>query len=117
VKIGKFIRFIVIFGRINSRIQTFGNYLFIIQLLKKQLLKTIRESDRSSLVHTVFLVTYCVAAIFIFTLLEFFLQLNAAEQSGSTSMLCYAMLLKRLSVLFDTPDIFSFVFKGSQFVE
>jgi hypothetical protein len=95
VKIGKFIRFIVIFGRINSRIQTltFGNYLFIIQLLKKQLLKTIRESDRSSLVHTVFLVTYCVAAIFVFTLPEFFLQLKAAEQFLVQNLrVCYAML-------------------------
>jgi hypothetical protein len=47
VKIGKFMRYKklgrVIFDKINSRIQTLtlGNYLFIIQLLKTQLLKTI----------------------------------------------------------------------------
>jgi hypothetical protein len=46
-KIGKFMRYKklsrVIFGKINSKIQTLtlGNYLFIIQLLKTQLLKTI----------------------------------------------------------------------------
>jgi hypothetical protein len=40
-KIGKLSR--VIFGKINSKIQTLtlGNYLFIIQLLKTQLLKII----------------------------------------------------------------------------
>jgi hypothetical protein len=45
VKNGKFIRYKklgrIIFGKINSRVQTLtlGNYLFIIQLLKTQLLK------------------------------------------------------------------------------
>jgi hypothetical protein len=58
VKIGKFIRYKklgrVIFGKINSRIQTLtlGNYVFIIQLLKTQLLKTIFKSDRRSMLLT-----------------------------------------------------------------
>jgi hypothetical protein len=59
MKIGKFIRYKklgrVIFGKINSRIQTLTLIIYLyLQLLKTQLLKTIWKSDRTSIILSAF---------------------------------------------------------------